>query len=206
MMLLFLISATLSLFLIGAATLVFFGENENIDARLMEISANPVSASASSASILDVPESPLARAAFGINSVLKPIRAVVSGSDVDMAYKLALAGFRKVEHVEIFTAIKMLTPVLAIVAGTFVGRDNMLAVVLVGAVGGFMAPDLFLTHLVSRRQEAIRRALPDALDLLAICMEAGLGIDQAMVRVGEEVKLTSSALSDEFQIISGEQR
>jgi tight adherence protein C len=206
MMLLFLISATISLFLIGAAILVFFGENENIDARLMEVSAHPVASSAVSSTILDVPESKLARAAFGINNLFKPIRAVVSGSDVDMAYKLALAGFRKTEHIEIFTAIKMLLPVLAILLGTFVGRDNMIAVSLGGAVGGFMAPDLILTHLISSRQETIRCTLPDALDLLGICMEAGLGIDQAMVRVGEELKLTSPALSDELQIISREQR
>jgi tight adherence protein C len=48
--------------------------------------------------------------------------------------------------------------------------------------------------------------LPDALDLLVICMEAGLGVDQAMVRVGEEIKLTSPPLAEEFQIINREQR
>jgi tight adherence protein C len=122
-----------------------------------------------------------------------------------MAYRLALAGFRKAEHIEIFTATKMLLPVVAIVAGSFFG-SNMLAVILVGVVLGFMAPDVVLTQLTSRRQESIRHALPDALDLLVICMEAGLGIDQAMVRVGEEIRLTSPALADEFQIINREQR
>src|SRR5258707_11635422 len=57
-----------------------------------------------------------------------------------------------------------------------------------------------------RRQEEIRSNLPDALEVLVLCMEAGLGIDQAMVRVGEEIRLTSPALADEFQIISREQR
>ncbi len=122
-----------------------------------------------------------------------------------MAYRLTLAGFRKAEHIEIFTATKMLLPVLAIVAGSFFG-DNMLAAILVGVVLGFMAPDVVLTNLTSRRQGGIRRALPDALDLLVICMEAGLGIDQAMVRVGEEIRLTSPALAEEFQIINREQR
>jgi tight adherence protein C len=69
-----------------------------------------------------------------------------------------------------------------------------------------MAPDFVLTQLVSRRQGSIRRALPDSLDLLVICMEAGLGIDQAMARVGDEIRLTSPALADEFQIINREQR
>jgi tight adherence protein C len=122
-----------------------------------------------------------------------------------MSYKLTLAGFRKTEHIEIFTATKMLLPVVAIVGATFCG-ENMIAVILVGAVLGFMAPDMVLSKLISRRQQGIRQALPDALDLLVICMEAGLGIDQAMVRVGEEIRLTSPALADEFQIINREQR
>jgi tight adherence protein C len=82
----------------------------------------------------------------------------------------------------------------------------MFTAILVGLVIGFLGPDLALTHLIKRRQESIRLALPDALDLLVICMEAGLGIDQALVRVGDEIVLTSPALADEFRIISREQR
>ena len=201
-MLLFLISVTITVFLLAALLIMMLSGKESIDARLMEISAPPPPISTA---IVEAPTSGLARAAAGITSVFKPIRSVVSGSDEDMSYKLTLAGFRKAEHVEIFTATKMLLPVLAIVAGSFFG-DNMMAAILVGVVLGFMAPDFVLTSLISRRQESIRRALPDALDLLVICMEAGLGIDQAMVRVGEEIRLTSPALAEEFQIINREQR
>src|SRR5207248_10076087 len=88
---------------------------------------------------------------------------------------------------------------------TFFG-SNMIAAVMVGAFIGFFGTDLVLSYLVSRRQEKIRHALPDALDLLVICMEAGLGIDQAMVRVGEEMSLTAPSLAEEFQIINREQR
>lgn len=202
MMLLFLISVTITLFLtIAVITLMLTSENK-VDARLTDISAPPPAASPD---ILNVPTTGLARAAATITSIFKPIRGVVSGSDEDMAYRLALAGFRKPEHIEIFTAAKMLLPVAAIGAGTFFG-SNMLAAILVGAVLGFFIPDLVLSHLISNRQEGIRRTLPDALDLLVICMEAGLGIDQAMVRVGEEIRLTSPALADELQIINREQR
>jgi len=202
MMLLFLISVTISVFLIAAAAIVMLGGEDTIDTRLEEISAPPAPVSPN---IIETPASGLARAAAGITSVFNPIRGVISGSDEDTAYRLTLAGFRKTEHIEIFTATKMLLPVIAIVAGSFCG-DYMIATILVGVFLGYMGPDLALTHLISRRQEGIRRALPDALDLLVICMEAGLGIDQAMVRVGEEMRLTSPALADELQIINREQR
>ncbi len=201
-MLLFLISVTITVFLLAAVLIMTLSGKETIDTRLMEISVPPPPISPA---IVGAPTSGLAQVAAGITSVFKPIRSVVSGSDDDMSYKLTLAGFRRAEHIEIFTATKMLLPVLAIVAGSFFG-DNMMAAILVGVVLGFMAPDVVLTQLISRRQQTIRRALPDALDLLVICMEAGLGIDQAMVRVGEEIRLTSPALAEEFQIINREQR
>jgi len=201
-MLLFLISVGISIFLIAALLIMLLGGEDTIDTRLTEISAPPAPILAT---IDEAPTGGLAQMAAFVTGVFKPIRSVVSGSDEDMAYRLALAGFRKAEHIEIFTATKMLLPVLAIVAGSFCG-DNMLVVILVGVVLGFMVPDFVLTQLTSRRQTSIRLSLPDALDLLVICMEAGLGVDQAMVRVGEEIRLTSPALADEFQIISREQR
>ena len=201
-MLLFLISVTITIFLGSATLILFFSSKDTIDARLMEISAPPTP---NSPVIDEAPTSGLAQAAAAVISIFKPIRSLVSGSDEDMAYRLALAGFRKPEHIEIFTAAKMLLPVLAIGAGSFFG-SNMIAAILVGAVLGFMGPDLVLTQLISRRQEGIRRTLPDALDLLVICMEAGLGIDQAMARVGDEIRMTSPALADELQIINREQR
>ena len=201
-MLLFLISATITVFLLAASLILLFGGEEAVDARLTQISVTPKT---DMRSIVDTPTSGLAQAAALVTGLFKPIRGLVSGSDADMAYKLTLAGFRKPEHIEIFTATKMLLPVIAIAAGTFFG-SNMITAILVGAVGGFLAPDLALSHLVTRRQENIRRNLPDALDLLVICMEAGLGIDQAMVRVGEEIRLTSPALAEELQIINREQR
>ena len=202
MLFLFWISATITVFLVAAAVIVLWGGEDSVDARLMEVAASP-SVSAPSLSAPD-PQGGLAQVATGITGLLKPIRGIVSGTDDDLAYRLTLAGFRKPEHVEIFTALKMLLPVAAVIAASFF--SNMFTAIVVGIVAGFFAPDLLLGHLVSRRQESIRRALPDALDLLVICMEAGLGVDQAMVRVGEEIRLTSPPLAEEFQIINREQR
>ncbi|HEV8492522.1 MAG TPA: type II secretion system F family protein [Candidatus Angelobacter sp.] len=202
-MLIFLISAAVTIFLLIVAVLVMLTGKDPVEARLMEVSA--YTAPDAGTLIAATPSTGLARVAAQITSLFKPFRGLVSGFDNDLAYKLTLAGFRKPEHVEIFTAAKLLLPVVGIVAGTFFA-DNLITAVLVGAVGGFFLPDLVLSYLVTRRQTSIRLALPDALDLLVICMEAGLGIDQAMVRVGEEMAITAPSLAEEFQIVNREQR
>lgn len=198
-----LISAAISVFLLVAAVIVMLSGNDPVEERLMEVSVS--SPEVSQSLIAATPSTGLARVAAQITDLFKPVRGLVTGFDQDLAYKLTLAGFRKPEHVEIFTAAKLLLPLAGITAGSFFG-SNMIAAVLFGAVGGFFLPDMVLSYLVSRRQTNIRLALPDALDLLVICMEAGLGIDQALVRVGDEMAVTAPKLAEEFQIISREQR
>lgn len=202
-MIIFLISAAVTIFLLVVAVLVMLPGSDPVEARLMEVSA--FAAPEAGTLIAATPSTGLARVAAQITSFFNPFRGLVSGFDQDLAYKLTLAGFRKPEHVEIFTAVKLLLPVGGIVVGTFFA-SNMITAVLVGAVAGFFLPDLVLSYLVTRRQTNIRIALPDALDLLVICMEAGLGIDQAMVRVGEEMAITAPSLAEEFQIVNREQR
>jgi len=202
MTLLFLISSAITLFLLVAVLIVMMGGSEGVDARLTEIAERPKRAG--EPIWADAPQSGLAQVAAILNGALKPIRDLISGSD-DMAYRLTLAGFRKAEHVEVYTAGKMLLPVFGIVAGTFFG-GNMIMAILLGGMAGFFGPDLAVSHLIKRRQEAMDLAVPEALDLLVICMEAGLGIDQAMARVADEIRLTSPPLAEEFQIISREQR
>jgi tight adherence protein C len=202
-MLFFLISTAVTVFLLVTAVIVMVTGRDPVEARLMEVSA--FTAPEARTLIAATPSTGLARMAAQIMGFFKPFRGLVSGFDQDLAYKLTLAGFRKPEHVEIFTAVKLLLPLAGIVVGTFFA-SNLVVAVLVGAIAGFFLPDLVLSYLVTRRQTNIRVALPDALDLLVICMEAGLGIDQAMVRVGEEMSVTAPSLAEEFQIINREQR
>lgn len=204
MMIWLILSAGITIFLLLATLFTFATGADPVDARLMEVSASAPATTGASL-MRTAPTTPLGRLAAQITGFFSPIRGLVSGSDQDLEYKLTLAGFPKSEHVEIFTALKLLLPVAGVVAGSFFG-DNMITAIVVGFILGFFGPDLVLTSLMSRRQEKIRRALPDALDLLVICMEAGLGIDQAMIRVGEEMALTAPDLAEEFQIINREQR
>lgn len=203
-MLLFLISAAVTIFLLVVTVIVYLTAQDPTETRLMAISAN-ASAISTTPLIKTVPTTAVGKVAAQVTGLFSPVRGFISGSDSDLEYKLTLAGFRKPEHLEVFTASKMILPLLGIVIGTFFS-GNLIAAILVGALLGFFLPDLVLSRLVSRRQEQIRLTMPDALDLLVICMEAGLGIDQALVRVGDEISRTAPALAEEFQIINREQR
>jgi tight adherence protein C len=75
------------------------------------------------------------------------------------------------------------------------------------AIGlGFLVPDFWLSHLVKVRQTNIRLGLPEALDLLVVCVEAGLSLDKAIMRTGEEMRVSQPAIADELGLISLEQR
>lgn len=120
--------------------------------------------------------------------------------------KLASAGFRRENAVSLFLASKTVGGVICLIIGLLVGynRDQeLLSVVGTGifAAGiGFMLPNLWLRMSINKRVEAIRNGLPDSLDLMVIAVEAGLGLDAALLRVSDEMHLSYPALSEEFQI------
>jgi len=72
---------------------------------------------------------------------------------------------------------------------------------LVMAGLGYYLPNLVLALMIRTRQREIREALPDAVDLMRVCVEAGLGLDAAMARAGEEMDLRSKALADELRLV-----
>lgn len=204
MMIWFMISVAVTIFILLITLFTWLTSEDPVEARLAEVSATTPSA-VNTSLVNTAPTTAMGKMAGEFTGFFSPLRGLVTGTDSDLEYKLTLAGFRKPEHQEIFTAIKLLLPIVGVIVGTFFA-GNMFTAIVIGAVVGFFIPDLVLTSLITRRKEQIRVALPDALDLLVICMEAGLGIDQALVRVGEELALTAPALSEEFQIINREQR
>jgi tight adherence protein C len=76
----------------------------------------------------------------------------------------------------------------------------VLSVIFLGM--GFYLPNLWLQVVITRRKQRIQEGLPDALDLMVVCVEAGTGLDAAISRVGEEMKLSNSVLSEEFKLLS----
>jgi tight adherence protein C len=138
---------------------------------------------------------------------LEPLRRLLGQKGAeDLAHRLSLAGYRDPGDVDTFLNAKLLCPVVGVLLGTFVGGENWLLAVLALAVLGFFAPDLFLHYAKSRRKARIALDLPNAMDLLVMCMEAGLGLDQAMLRVSDELAKSAPALSEELSMVSREQR
>jgi len=118
------------------------------------------------------------------------------------------AGYRSPEAMMAVRGFKILVPV-ALVAGVFFTGAytfNPFLVFGMAAVAGYLLPDMWLTWRVRARQRLLRRALPDGLDLLVICVEAGLGLDQALLRVAQELNVAHPELSDELQLVNLEMR
>jgi tight adherence protein C len=77
---------------------------------------------------------------------------------------------------------------------------------LMGAAAGWLMPRIVLSRHIRKRQKGLQKALPDALDLMVICVEAGLGLNQALSRVSEEMEHLSGSMSEELQIVNLEIR
>jgi tight adherence protein C len=120
--------------------------------------------------------------------------------------RLVQAGFRRPESASAFRAAKVIT-ILTLVTIVFLSglwRGSPVIYFLIAVVLGFMLPDMWLSRKVKARQQALRLALPDALDLLVICMEAGLGLDQALLYVGQELRIAHPELCEEFDLVNAE--
>ena len=118
---------------------------------------------------------------------------------------LRLAGMRAEWHASAYQATRLLLPLLALAGSTFLPQFGIFGAFVLVFVA-YLLPDLWLGNMVRRRREQIRLALPDTLDLLVICVEAGLGLDQALSRVGSELAIRHKAMSEEIAQINVEQR
>ena len=124
------------------------------------------------------------------------------------------AGIRSATASAAFFGVKTLLtlglPLLGFVALTLAGsplKGNtlLLATLLLAAIG-YYGPNIVLSHLVKVRQREIFESFPDALDLMTVCVEAGLGTEAAMMRVSDDLQFKSPALADEMRIVNLELR
>lgn len=131
----------------------------------------------------------------------------LSPSDTDRTRGwLIQAGYREPRHLTIYLGIRVLTAVVAFAGGVIFGGFNS-PLLLIGITAfGFFVPRFILKRMINDRQMRIRLGLPDALDLTVICVEAGLALDQALMRVGEDLKHAHGDLSEEFYLVNLELR
>ena len=121
--------------------------------------------------------------------------------------RLVSAGYRSHEAVAVFFGIRLgcALAAFALLATPVLVRPNLL--MALSACGlGYLLPSMVLGRMAKRRQHRIRLGLPDGLDLLVVSVEAGLGLDQAIQRVGEEIAFAHPDLSDELRLINLELR
>jgi tight adherence protein C len=136
---------------------------------------------------------------------------VLSGKELAGARLLLnQAGFRSSGAHHSYLVIRWVLPaalvVLAMVCGKIAGVTNrtLYLMVLASGIIGFLLPDFVLRSKIRKRQEEITDSLPDGLDLLVVCVEAGLGMNAAFVKITEEFRLSSPALSEEFDVVNRE--
>jgi len=119
--------------------------------------------------------------------------------------RLAQAGIRSKSGMDAYFAAQYLVPIGGALAGTLFGSNIVLCVLAFG-VAGYLAPDMWLNWMMGRRRKRIRRSIPDSLDLMVICVDAGLGLDQALLRIGQELAVSHPDIHDEFVQVNREQR
>lgn len=145
-----------------------------------------------------------------IHALLSALRVLQDEQLEQMQVKLLRAGIRRREFAVILIFARMMLPILIggpvlyIVYGTDAVADwsplKAYALAAGALVLSYKAPDLYLNNRIQKRSHAIRQALPDALDLLVICAEAGLTIDAAFARVAKELGRAYAELGEEFSL------
>ena len=139
---------------------------------------------------------------------------LMTGKPVENASaKLVRAGIRSRDAVTLFLFAKLCLPaVLGIGALVSIyilemfnlGPQGRLFASIGSVLVGFYLPDLWVKNLIDKRNHLLTRAMPDMLDLLVICAEAGLALDNALVRVSRELRVSSPEMADEMELTSAE--
>lgn len=151
-----------------------------------------------------------------VDTALRPLAAVARPTDEaeleGLQSRLNHAGYRSERALYAYLAAKLLLCIGAAVAVLWYNAqradplEQVALFTVLGMIGGLYAPNIWLAGRASERQQVLGRALPDALDLLVTCVEAGLGLDAAINRVATEIGLSAPLLSSELAQTSLEMR
>ncbi len=119
--------------------------------------------------------------------------------------RLGQAGLRHTQAADAYLVFRTFGPIaFMLLGGMFPSHRGFWIIALPGLF--YLLPDLFLRQLIRRRKRRISSTLPDAVDLMVICVEAGLGVDQALSRVSQELSVSHPEITEEFVLVNLEQR
>jgi tight adherence protein C len=137
---------------------------------------------------------------------------VSSADSSTMQRSLTCAGYRSEQAVKVFYGLKLLSTIVLLLFGLAfrnkVSDNPSMHIIfpLAAGLGGYLAPGFILERKIKKRQETLRLSLPDALDLLVIAVEAGLGLDQAILYVSSELRVAHKELTEELSLVNLEIR
>jgi tight adherence protein C len=155
--------------------------------------------------------SSIQQSGFSIGGVVEHFDSVIPKSQAEVSVvkqRLIQAGYRKETALKMFNGSKFVIPIVlcavALVSGLGALSPFFVYTLCLGL--GYLGPDFWLGRMIKKRQAKIRRGLPDVLDLLVICIEAGLSLDQGTKRTSEELTHAQPELCDELSVVVLEQR
>lgn len=121
--------------------------------------------------------------------------------------RLSRAGFSRPQAVLYFSVLQLVLPVVLVSGVLLVDRTEVGGLLAVFAgVLGYALPGFYVERRTTARQKATQNGLPDALDLLIVCVEAGSGLDQAIAKASDELEIAHPTLAEEFRLITTEIR
>lgn len=146
-----------------------------------------------------------------LEQIIKPFQNILPRSPQEVSViqkRLIRAGYRQDSATNVFYASKVLVPLVLVIVATATGtyRTGPLFIYLTAAAVGFLLPDFWLGNRINNRKLKLQLGLPEALDLMVICSEAGLGLDQTISRVASELKISQPEISDELTLFMLEQK
>ena len=121
--------------------------------------------------------------------------------------QLVRAGYYTMTPVAVYTIAQLVCPiVLGLMPFSFLPANQAWILAGIFAILGYLLPGLILGRIITKRQKVIQNGLPDALDLMIVCLEAGSALDQAILKVSDELELAYPALAEELRLVITETR
>jgi tight adherence protein C len=138
----------------------------------------------------------------------KPFMPETREKQSELRRRLGMAGIYTPSAIRVVTGFKMILLIVGVLGGYLLGTvmGSMLLGLSLGGLIGYLAPVFWLRKQVKTQQKFLEHGLPDALDLMVVCVEAGLAVDASMARVGEELAIAHPRLSRELEITHMETR